>query len=64
MSFDKIRLLGQGTYAKVYAARQKATGLTVAIKTCRVETDIPATTLREVVLLKRLNHPNLVKLFE
>jgi len=64
--FEILEKLGEGTYGIVEKARHKPTGQMVAIK--RVKTDtaddegIPATTIREVSLLRALDHPNIVTL--
>jgi serine/threonine protein kinase len=62
-------LLGEGTYGKVYKARNKRSGQTVAMKKMKLmdvaqEEGIPSTALREVALLKELNHENIVRLEE
>ena len=54
-----------GTYGVVYKAIEKATGLTVALKKIRLEVEdegVPSTALREISLLKELNHCNIVEL--
>jgi len=62
-------LLGEGTYGKVFKARNRRTGQTVAMKKMKLmeavqEEGIPSTALREVALLKELNHENIVRLEE
>eukprot|EP00944_MAST-04C_sp_MAST-4C-sp1_P011281 g11281.t1 len=57
--------VGEGTYGVVYKATEKATGLTVALKKIRLEVEdegVPSTALREISLLKELNHRNIVEL--
>jgi len=57
--------MGAGTYGEVYKARCLTTGNSVAMKdmkTSNEEEGICSTALREVALLKQLNHPNVVKL--
>eukprot|EP00918_Siedleckia_nematoides_P053512 GHVU01116924.1.p1 GENE.GHVU01116924.1~~GHVU01116924.1.p1 ORF type:complete len:341 (-),score=32.93 GHVU01116924.1:226-1248(-) len=64
--FDIEEYLGGGTYGSVYAARSKSTGKLVALKELKHELGgegIPPTGLREIALLKELQHPNIVKLF-
>jgi len=57
--------LGEGTYGVVYKAKEKATGDVVALKRIRLEVEdegIPSTALREISLLRELNHINIVEL--
>ena len=51
----------------VYKAIDRTNNQTVALKKIRFETDdegIPVTAIREVALLKSLNHPNVVSLLD
>lgn len=60
-------LLGEGTYGKVYKARCSQTGDLVALKCMKLdahEEGVPSTAIREVALLKELNHKNVVKLLD
>ena len=53
-----------GTFGSVYKARAKATGDIVALKRIKIDDDhdgVPATTIREISLLKSLTHPNVVR---
>jgi len=57
--------LGEGTYGVVYKARHVDTGEVVALKKIRLEVEdegVPSTALREISVLKTLDHPNVVKL--
>jgi cyclin-dependent kinase 1 len=57
--------LGEGTYGVVYKARDKVTNEIVALKRIRLEVEdegIPSTALREISLLRELNHENIVEL--
>lgn len=67
--FEKYELgeqLGEGTYGVVHKSYNHETKEVVAIKKIRLEREdegIPSTTLREISILKSLNHPNIVKYF-
>lgn len=66
-NFVKIEKIGEGTYGVVYKAKDKLTGKLVALKKIRLETEsegVPSTAIREISLLKKLNHPNIVQLFD
>jgi len=66
-NFQKVEKIGEGTYGVVYKARDKATGKVVALKKIRLETEsegVPSTAIREISLLKELNHPNIVRLLD
>uniref|UniRef100_A0A8C4RIR0 Cyclin-dependent kinase 1 n=1 Tax=Erpetoichthys calabaricus TaxID=27687 RepID=A0A8C4RIR0_ERPCA len=52
-----------GTYGVVYKGRHKTTGQVVAMKKIRLESEeegVPSTAIREISLLKELQHPNIV----
>ena len=63
--FEKLEKVGEGTYGKVYRAREKATGKIVALKKTRLHEDdegVPPTTLREVSILRMLSRdPHIVR---
>lgn len=66
-SFQKLEKIGEGTYGIVYKAREKRTGRYVALKKIRPESEnegIPATTIREILLLKNLKHSTIIDLIE
>lgn len=53
-----------GTYGVVYKGRNKTTGQVVAMKKIRLESEeegVPSTAVREISLLKELQHPNVVR---
>lgn len=65
--YSKIEKIGEGTYGVVFKGKNKKTGQLVAIKKIRMESDdegIPSTALREISLLRELEHPNVVGLLE
>ncbi|KAL5712856.1 [pyruvate dehydrogenase (acetyl-transferring)] kinase [Ranunculus cassubicifolius] len=64
-SFQKIDKIGQGTYSNVYKAKDTLTGKIVALKKVRFDTLVPESVrfmAREILILRRLNHPNVIKL--
>lgn len=65
--YAKTEKLGEGTYGTVYKAQAKGTGKVVAMKKIKVEAEdegVPSTAIREISLLKELDHPNIVRLLE
>jgi len=65
--YQRIDKIGEGTYGVVYKASDKATGEIVALKKIRLEAEdegIPSTAIREISLLKELQHPNIVRLYD
>ena len=69
--YRKMEQLGEGTYGVVYKAFDTQAKETVAIKKIRLEQNdqslqedegIPATTLREISILRQLQHENIVAL--
>ncbi|KAK3039018.1 hypothetical protein RJ639_027503 [Escallonia herrerae] len=57
--------IGQGTYSNVYKARDTMTGKIVALKKVRFDNLEPESVkfmAREILILRRLDHPNVVKL--
>lgn len=66
-AFQKMEKIGEGTYGVVYKARERNTGKLVALKKIRPESEnegIPATTIREILLLKNLKHSTIIDLIE
>ncbi|CAN6206405.1 unnamed protein product [Urochloa humidicola] len=64
-SFEKIDKIGQGTYSNVYKARDSLSGKIVALKKVRFDNLEPESVrfmAREILILRRLDHPNVVKL--
>ncbi|CAL1603060.1 unnamed protein product [Knipowitschia caucasica] len=65
--FEKLNRIGEGTYGIVYRARDTVTGETVALKKVRMDKEkdgLPISSLREITVLLRLRHPNVVELKE
>merc|ERR1712238_352264 len=65
--FERRQQVGQGTYGSVFMGAYKDTGEVVALKRINTEQEengFPITAIREVKILKALNHPNIVKLKE
>ncbi|KAJ1527103.1 hypothetical protein ONE63_008640 [Megalurothrips usitatus] len=65
--FDVITQIGEGTYGQVYKAKDKRTKELVALKKVRLENEkegFPITAVREIKILRQLNHKNIVNLRE
>jgi len=65
--YQKIDKIGEGTYGVVYKAKNRLTGDLVALKKIRLEAEdegIPSTAIREISILKELQHPNIVRLHD
>ncbi|CAI0413608.1 unnamed protein product [Linum tenue] len=66
-NFEKLEQIGEGTYGQVYMAREIATGEIVALKKIRMDKEregFPITAIREIKILKKLQHDNVIKLKE
>ncbi|CAN4088416.1 unnamed protein product [Withania somnifera] len=64
-SFEKLEKIGQGTYSSVFRARDLENGRTVALKKVRFDNFEPESVrfmAREIMILRRLDHPNIIKL--
>ncbi|KAK9692248.1 hypothetical protein RND81_09G251500 [Saponaria officinalis] len=65
--FQKLEQIGEGTYGQVYMAREIETGEIVALKKIRMDNEkegFPITAIREIKILKKLHHENVIKLKE
>lgn len=65
--YTKLRQIGEGTYGQVYLARDERDGSLVALKRVRMDNEkegFPITAIREIKLLKRLSHENVIRLKE
>ncbi|KAK2981366.1 hypothetical protein RJ640_003326, partial [Escallonia rubra] len=64
-SFEKLEKIGQGTYSSVFRARDLESGRIVALKKVRFDNFEPESVrfmAREILILRRLDHPNIIKL--
>ncbi|KAI0053539.1 Pkinase-domain-containing protein [Auriscalpium vulgare] len=65
--YSIVSQVGEGTFGKVYKARNTTNGLNVALKRIRMEAErdgFPVTAMREIKLLQSLRHDNVVRLYE
>ncbi|KJH48093.1 kinase domain protein [Dictyocaulus viviparus] len=65
--FDNLKKIGEGTYGIVFKGVHKKSGKLVALKKISLERDnegVPSTCIREISLLKDLNHRNIVRLYD
>ncbi|XP_017188539.3 protein IMPAIRED IN BABA-INDUCED STERILITY 1 isoform X1 [Malus domestica] len=64
-AYEKLEKIGQGTYSSVFRARDLETGKIVALKKVRFDNFEPESVrfmAREILILRRLDHPNVIKL--
>ncbi|KAL7737761.1 hypothetical protein ACLKA6_006151 [Drosophila palustris] len=65
--FEKLNRVGEGSYGIVYRARDTRSGEIVALKKVRMDQEkdgLPVSGLREIMILKRCQHENIVRLRE
>eukprot|EP00741_Cyanophora_paradoxa_P019480 tig00021127_g18805.t1 len=65
--FEKVEQIGEGTYGQVYRCKNKQTGEIVALKKVRMDNEkegFPITAIREIKILRQLDHSNVIKLKE
>jgi cyclin-dependent kinase 12/13 len=70
--YEKVLQVGEGTFGKVYKAKIKGAknlsqGEHVALKRILMDNEkegFPITAIREIMILKKLQHPNIVNLIE
>jgi cyclin-dependent kinase len=66
-NLQTIERVGEGTYGVVYRSRNKETNEIVAVKKCRSNEEdegIASTTIREIIALKALKHPNITNIHD
>jgi serine/threonine-protein kinase BUR1 len=66
-NYELEKKIGEGTFGEVSLARHKVTKKRVALKRILVHNEregMPMTALREIRILKRLRHPNVIRLME
>ena len=60
-----MKQLGEGAYGVVYKGVNEKTGEVIALKKIKLETQsegVPSTTIREISVLREIEHPNVVQL--
>ncbi|KAG4077298.1 hypothetical protein HA402_009927 [Bradysia odoriphaga] len=65
--FEKLNRIGEGTYGIVYRARDTSNNEIVALKKVRMDQEkdgLPVSGLREIHILKKCSHENIVRLKE
>ncbi|KAF6148742.1 hypothetical protein GIB67_019350 [Kingdonia uniflora] len=65
--FEKLEQIGEGTYGQVFMAKEITTGEIVALKKIRMDNEregFPITAIREIKILKKLHHENVINLKE
>uniref|UniRef100_A0A0A9YBD1 cyclin-dependent kinase n=1 Tax=Lygus hesperus TaxID=30085 RepID=A0A0A9YBD1_LYGHE len=63
--YIRLEKVGEGTYGVVYKAKDKVTRQIVALKKIRLDAEdegIPPTAIREISILREIQHPNVVSL--
>jgi hypothetical protein len=62
--YEKTEKIGEGTYGVVYKGKDRHTNETIALKKIRLEQEdegVPSTAIREISLLKEMQHRNIVR---
>jgi len=65
--YRKLQKIGEGTYGVVYKAEDLENGTLVALKKVRLETEdegVPSTAIREISILREVQHENIVNLID
>ena len=62
--YQRLEKIGEGTYGTVFKALIKGTSKLVDLKKMKLEGEdegVPSTAIREISLLKELQHPQVVR---
>ena len=65
--FERLAVIGEGTYGKVFKARDLKSNQLVALKSVKLENEkegFPITAVREIKILRQLQHANIVNMIE
>eukprot|EP00168_Porphyra_purpurea_P000635 TRINITY_DN1072_c0_g1_i8.p2 TRINITY_DN1072_c0_g1~~TRINITY_DN1072_c0_g1_i8.p2 ORF type:complete len:206 (+),score=52.68 TRINITY_DN1072_c0_g1_i8:772-1389(+) len=65
--YETLQKIGEGTYGVVFKARDRETNEMIALKRIRLEQEdegVPSTAIREISILKELQHPNIVRFMD
>ena len=66
--YQEVKMLGEGSYGRVYLVKHKMIGAIRAMKIIQKVEDIDENNvleiLNEINVLKKIDHPNIIKLFE
>ncbi|KAL6773745.1 CDKA1 [Auxenochlorella protothecoides x Auxenochlorella symbiontica] len=65
--YHQVGKIGEGTYGVVFRAHDRVTNRLLALKQIRLEAEeegVPSTAIREISLLKELQHENIVSLYD
>ncbi len=65
--FERLEIIGEGTYGKVFKAVDVQSRQLVALKSVKLENEkegFPITAVREIKILRQLQHPNIVNMIE
>ncbi|XP_026759919.2 cyclin-dependent kinase 2 [Galleria mellonella] len=66
-NYSTVEKIGEGTYGVVYKAKDRTTGQEIALKKIKLENEpegVPSTALREISVLRELQHPAVVQLLD
>ncbi|KAJ2947273.1 hypothetical protein O0L34_g16986 [Tuta absoluta] len=66
-NYSRVEKIGEGTYGVVYKAKDRTTGDQIALKKIKLENEpegVPSTALREISVLRTLDHPAVVRLLD
>jgi serine/threonine protein kinase len=62
--FERLEKIGEGTYGMVFKVRNRANNEILAMKKIKLDSEdegVPSTSIREISLLKELNHKHVVR---